>query len=114
MAWHVKEVLEKNICYKIVSAKIKKTKYSFVTLISVKPVFGEGGTLKTYFLSLHTKELIDSYNYEYINIKQCPELLCDLVFAYTGEVESPTGNFYSNLWVGDCVGGFLVYKACRF
>jgi hypothetical protein len=35
---HVKEVLEKNVLYKVVSAKIKKTKYSFVTLISVKPV----------------------------------------------------------------------------
>ena len=95
---HIKEVLEKNIFYTITHAKIETARYSFKTLIFVKPVNDEGITLKTYFLPLQTETLIDVYGYEIINIKQCPSLLYGIVFNYTGEKEHPSGsgNFYSD------------------
>ena len=106
---HIKEVLEKNILYRITHAKIEPARYSFKTLIFVKPLNDssncipvttndEGGTLKTYFSPLQTENLIDVYGYEIINIKQCPSLLYGIVFSYTGELEHPSGsgNFYSD------------------
>ena len=92
---HVKDVLEKNVLYRIVSATIAKYKYAYVTLVSVKSVLGEGKTLETYFTALQTKRFRDYFNSENIDIKHCPELLCDLVFCYTGELKAQTGNFYS-------------------
>ena len=93
---HIKEVLEKNILYRITHAKIELSRYSFKTLIFVKPLNDEGRTLKTYFSSQQTKNLIDAYNYEIIDIKQCPALLYGMAFIYTGETESPSSNFYSD------------------
>ena len=92
---HVKEVLVKNTLYKIVSAKIEVSRYSFKTLVSVKPVLGEGRTIETFFSSLQTKRFMEYFNSENIDFQECPELLCDLVFCYTGEVKAQTGNFYS-------------------
>ena len=92
---HVKEVLEENTLYRIVSAKIEESKYSFVTLISVNPVLDEDRTIETYFASLQTNEFMECYKAENIDIIQRPELLCGLVFSYTGEALSNSGHYFS-------------------
>ena len=92
---HVKEVLVKDVLYKIVSAKIELSRYSYVTLVSVKPVNDEGKTLETYFSSLQTKRFMECFNSENVDFQDSPELLCDLVFSYTGEVKSKRGHYYS-------------------
>ena len=92
---HVKDVLEKKRFYRIVSATIVKSRYSYVTLVSVKSVLGEGKTLETYFTALQTKRFRDYFNSENIDIQQSSELLQDLVFCYTGETRSCNGHHYS-------------------
>ena len=92
---HVKDVLAKNVLYRIVSAKIVKSRYSYVTLVSVTPVNTAGRTLHTYFSSMQTKDFMDYFDSKNIDFQQCTEVLRDLVFCYTGELKSHTGNFFS-------------------
>ena len=91
----VNHVLEENTLYRIVSAKIEESKYSFVTLISVNPVLDEDRTIETYFASHQTNDFMEHYKNENIDIIQCPELLCGLVFSYTGEALSNSGHYFS-------------------
>ena len=81
--------------YRIVSAKIVKYKYAYVTLVSVKSVLDESRTLETYFTALQTKKFMDYFKSENIDIQQSSELLQDLVFCYTGETRSCNGHHYS-------------------
>jgi hypothetical protein len=110
---HVKDVLEKNVLYRIVSAKIVKYKYAYVTLVSVKPVLDEDKTIETFFSSLQTKEFMDYFDSENIDFQQCPELLRDLVFCYTGEVKTGSDIFVyfcANLLIRlFCYGSFLTF-----
>ena len=93
---HVKVVLVKDVLYKIVAARIEKYKYSYVTLVVVKPVLVEGGAIETFFTSLQTKEFMECFNSENVDYQFSPaQLLCDLVFSYTGEVKSKKGYYYS-------------------
>ena len=91
----VNHVLEENALYRIVSAKIEESKYSFVTLISVNPVLDEDRTIETYFAEHQTNDFMEHYKSENIDIIQCPELLCGLVFSYTGEALSNSGHYFS-------------------
>ena len=83
------------------SAKIEESRYSeesrssFVTLISVKAVLDEDRTIETYFALRQTNDFMEHYKSENIDIIQCPELLCGLVFSYTGEALSNSGHYFS-------------------
>jgi hypothetical protein len=83
------------VLYRIVSAKIVKSRYSYVTLVSVTPVNTAGRTLETYFTALQTKKFMDYFDSENIDFQQRSELLHDLVFRYTGEMKSKRDNNYS-------------------
>ena len=93
---HVKVVLELNVMYKIIAAKVEKTKYSDVIVIDVVPCLG-GDTVVTYFTALVTDQFIEYFKSEGVSLKNTPEILVDLCFLYKGEVTSQEGNKYSDI-----------------
>ena len=89
---HPKEVLVKNVDYRITSASIVKNNFSaYVTLISVRTALQPKRVIKTYFSALQTSKFILAYS----DVVNTPNVLCDLVFRYTGEKQSEAGNQYS-------------------
>ena len=95
---HVKVVLVKDVLYKIVAARIEKYKYSYVTMVSVIAVNAEAKakTIETYFSSMQTRRFMECFNTENVDYQFSPaQLLCDLVFSYTGEMKSKKGYYYS-------------------
>ena len=93
----IKTVLQKDIVYQILKAKLDNSgRFGVVLLIDVAAGF-EGKRISTYFAALHTKEVVAKVELQGIDLHKTPEALIGLTFIYRGEVKSKAGHHYSNI-----------------